>query len=71
MEMAYLVIQDKEIDLVAIVDNEKKIRIFGYQVVGIEEIHKHSPRFLLITKELDVHLAKLIPDSVEIVDIRI
>lgn len=71
MEMAYLVIKDKEIDLVAIVDNEKKIRIFGYQVIGVDEIYKHAPCFLLVTKELDVHTIKLIPDSVQIVDIRI
>ena len=39
MELAYLVIQDKEeLDLVAIVDDEAKIRIFGYHVIGTEEI---------------------------------
>src|SRR3989338_7870941 len=39
MELAYLVIQDKELDLVAIVDDEMKIRIFGYHVIGVEEIN--------------------------------
>ncbi|MEP9410125.1 MAG: winged helix-turn-helix transcriptional regulator [Candidatus Brocadia sp.] len=71
MEMAYLVIQDKEIDLVAIVDDEKKIRIFGYQVIGIRELCRYTPHFLLITKEPDGHTIKQIPDSVKIVDIRI
>lgn len=71
MEMAYLVIQDKELDLVAIIDNEKKIRIFGYHVIGIEEIKKYTPDFLLLTKELDAYTTKQIPDSIKIVDIRI
>ncbi len=71
MEMAYLVIQDKEIDLVAIIDNELKIRIFGYHVVGIDEIHKYAPDFLLVTKEVDAYTIKQIPDSIKIVDIRI
>jgi len=71
MEMAYLVIQDKEIDLVAIVDNEIKIRIFGYYVVGIDEINKYAPAFLLVTKELDTHTIQQIPNSIKIVDIRL
>ncbi|TVM04155.1 MAG: hypothetical protein CV087_01795 [Candidatus Brocadia sp. WS118] len=71
MEMAYLVIQDKELDLVAIVDNETKIRIFGYQVIGIEEINKYAPDFLLVTKELEAHDIRQISDSTTIFDIRI
>lgn len=71
MEMAYLVIQDKELDLVAIIDNEKKIRIFGYHVIGIEEIKKYTPDFLLVTKELDAYTIKQISDSIKVVDIRI
>ncbi|MDN3515940.1 MAG: hypothetical protein NG747_16305 [Candidatus Brocadia sp.] len=71
MEMAYLVIQDKEIDLVAIVDDEKKIRTFGYQVIGIDEINTYAPHFLLLTKELGAHTLKQIPDSIKIVDIRL
>lgn len=70
MEMAYLVIQDKELDLVAIVDNEKKIRIFGYHVIGVEEIKKYTTDFLLVTKELDAYTTRQIPDSIKIVDIR-
>src|SRR3970040_934257 len=54
MELAYLVIQAKELDLVAIVDDEMKIRIFGYHVIGIEEISTCSPDYLLLTKELDI-----------------
>ena len=45
MELAYLVIQDKELELVAIVDDEMKIRIFGYHVIGIEEVNTHAPDF--------------------------
>ena len=69
-EVAYLVIQDKELDLVAIVDNEIKIRIFGYNVIGIDEINKYNPHFLLLTKELDARSIKQISDSIQIVDIR-
>ncbi|MCF6147839.1 MAG: winged helix-turn-helix transcriptional regulator [Candidatus Kuenenia sp.] len=72
MEIAYLVIQDKELDLVAVIDDEMKIRIFGYHVIGIEEISIYSPDYLLLTKELDlVEVKKHIPDSVKIVDIRV
>ena len=72
MELAYLVIQDKEgLDLVAIVDDETKIRIFGYHVIGIEEINTHIPDFLLLTKELDTDKIKQVPYSTIIVDIRI
>ena len=71
MEIAYLVIQDKELDLVAIVDNETKIRIFGYHVIGIEEIHKYAPDFLLVTKELCSYTTKQIADTIKIVDIRL
>ncbi|OHB98717.1 MAG: hypothetical protein A2Z57_01720 [Planctomycetes bacterium RIFCSPHIGHO2_12_39_6] len=72
MELAYLVIQDKEeLDLVAIVDDETKIRIFGYHVIGIEEINTHTPDFLLLTKELDAEKVKQIPDCTKVVDIRI
>jgi len=72
MELAYLVIQDKEeLDLVAIVDDEAKIRIFGYHVIGLEEIKNNAPHFLLLTKELDAEEAGQIPNSTEIVDIRI
>lgn len=71
MEMAYLVIQDKELDLVAIVDNETKIRIFGYYVIGIEEINKYAPDFLLVTKELGFDITKQIADTIKIVDLRL
>ena len=71
MELAYLVIQDKELELVAIVDDEAKIRIFGYHVVGTEEINNYSPNFLLLTKELDTEKVKQIPDCIKVVDIRI
>lgn len=71
MEIAYLVIQDKELDLVAIVDDETKIRIFGYHVVGTEEINNYSPDFLMLTKELDAGKIKQIPISTKIVDIRL
>lgn len=72
MELAYLVIQDKEeLDLVAIVDDEVKIRIFGYHVIGSEEINNHSPDFLLITKELDEEKVNHISNFTQIVDIRI
>ncbi len=71
MEMAYLVIQDKELEFVAIVDNETKIRIFGYHVIGIEEIHKYAPDFLLVTKELGSYTTKQIADTIKIVDIRL
>lgn len=71
MEMVYLVIQDKELDLVAIIDNETKIRIFGYQVIGIEEINKYAPDFILATKELDMHTSRHIADTIKIVDIRL
>jgi predicted ArsR family transcriptional regulator len=71
MEVAYLVIQNKQLDLVAIVDDEVKIRVFGYQVIGIEEINTHTPDFLLLTKELDADKIKQIPYSTIIVDIRI
>ncbi|HHT9160154.1 MAG TPA: winged helix-turn-helix transcriptional regulator [Candidatus Brocadiaceae bacterium] len=72
MELAYLVIQDKEeLDLVAIVDDEAKIRIFGYHVVGTEEINNYSPDFLMLTKELDAGKIKQIPISTKIVDIRL
>jgi predicted ArsR family transcriptional regulator len=71
MELAYLVIQDKELDLVAIVDDEMKIRIFGYHVIGIEEINIRAPDFLLLTKELDAEDAKQILDCTKIVDIRL
>ena len=71
MELAYLVIQDKELELVAIVDDEMKIRIFGYHVIGIEEINTHTPDFLLLTKELDAEKVKQIPDCTKVVDIRI
>ncbi|HEY4482284.1 MAG TPA: winged helix-turn-helix transcriptional regulator [Candidatus Brocadiaceae bacterium] len=71
MELAYLVIQDKELELVAIVDDEMKIRIFGYHVIGIEEINTHAPDFLLLTKELDAEKVKQIPDCTKVVDIRI
>lgn len=71
MEMAYLVIQDKEIDLVAIVDDENKIRIFGYRVIGTDEINTYAPHFLLLTKELDAHVMRQISDSTKIVDIRL
>ena len=71
MELAYLVIQDKELELVAIVDDEMKIRIFGYHVIGIEEINIHPPDFLLLTKELDVEKLKQIPDCTKVVDIRL
>ena len=71
MELAYLVIQDKELELVAIVDDEAKIRIFGYHVIGIEEINTHTPDFLLLTKELDADKREQVPCSTIIVDIRI
>lgn len=71
MEMAYLVIQDKELDLVAIVDNETKIRIFGYQVIGTEELNKYTPDFLLTTKELDRYTSQHLADTIKIVDIRL
>lgn len=71
MEIAYLVMQDREQDLVAIIDDEVKIRIFGYHVVGIEEINNYTPNFLLLTKELDADKTKQIPDSTKIVDIRL
>jgi len=71
MELAYLVIQDKELELVAIADDEMKIRIFGYHVIGIEEINTHAPDFLLLTKELDAEKVKQIPDCTKVVDIRI
>jgi len=71
MELAYLVIQDKELELVAIVDDEMKIRIFGYHVIGIEEINTHAPDFLLLTKELDAEKVKQIQDCTKVVDIRI
>ena len=71
MELAYLVIQDKELELVAIVDDEAKIRIFGYHVVGTEEINNYSPDFLMLTKELDASKIKQMPVSTEIVDIRL
>jgi len=71
MEMAYLVIQDKELDLVAIVDNETQIRIFGYHVIGIEEMNKYAPDFLLVTKELGSYTTKQIADTIKIVDIRL
>lgn len=72
MELAYLVIQDKEeLDLVAIVDDEAKIRIFGYHVIGLEEIRNNAPNFLLLTKELDAEKIKQIADYTKIVDIRL
>ena len=71
MELAYLVIQDKELELVAIVDDEIKIRIFGYHVIGIEEINTHTPDFLLLTKALDADKMEQVPYSTIIVDIRI
>ena len=71
MELAYLVIQDKELELVAIVDDETKIRIFGYQVIGTEEIKNHSPHFLLLTKELSAEKMEQIPDCTKVVDIRL
>src|SRR3989339_1669902 len=72
MELAYLVIQDKEeLDLVAIVDDEMKIRIFGYHVIGTEEMSNYSPHFLLLTKEFDAEKVKQIPDGTKVVDIRI
>ena len=71
MELAYLVIQDKELELVAIVDDEMKIRIFGYHVIGTEEISNYSPHFLLLTKEFDAEKVKQIPDGTKVVDIRI
>lgn len=69
MELAYLVIQDKELDLVAIADDDMKIRIFGYHVIGTEELNNCSPDFLLLTKELDGSKRKHIPDFTKIVDI--
>ncbi len=60
-----------ELELIAIVDDEAKIRIFGYHVIGIEEINDCSPDFLLLTKELDANKRRLIPDSVTLVDIRL
>lgn len=71
MELAYLVIHDKELDLVAIVDDEMKIRIFGYHVIGIDELNNYSPDFLLLTKELDIERTKQISDFTKIVDIRL
>jgi len=71
MELAYLVIQDKELELVAIVDDEMKIRIFGYHVIGIDELNNYSPDFLLLTKELDIKRTKQISDFTKIVDIRL
>ena len=72
MELAYLVIQDKEeLDLVAIVDDEMKIRIFGYHVIGTEEMNNLSPHFLLLTKEFDAEKVKQIPDYTKVVDIRL
>ncbi|MCR4322193.1 MAG: hypothetical protein NUV74_17885, partial [Candidatus Brocadiaceae bacterium] len=71
MELAYLVIQDKELDLVAIVDDEMKIRIFGYHVIGIDELNNYSPDFLLLTKKLDMERTKQISDFTKIVDIRL
>ncbi len=71
MELAYLVIQDKELELVAIVDDEMKIRIFGYHVIGIEELNVCSPDFLLLTKELDANKGKQVSGFAKIVDIRL
>lgn len=71
LEVAYLIIKNKEIELVAIVDDEMKIRIFGYYVIGIEELSNYSPHFLLLTKELDAEKMKQIPYSTVIADIRI
>ena len=72
MELAYLVIQDKdELDLVAIVDDEMKIRIFGYHVIGVEEINSFSPEFLLLTKELGADKRKQVQSSTTVVDIRL
>lgn len=72
MEIAYLIIQDKELDLVAIVDNETKIRIFGYHVVGIDELSNYAPNFLLLTKEFPpLDYANQLPVSIEVVDIRL
>jgi DNA-binding MarR family transcriptional regulator len=71
LEVAYLVIKNKEIELVAIVDDEIKIRIFGYYVIGTEELTNLSPHFLLLTKEPDAKKMKQIPYSTVIVDIRI
>lgn len=72
MELAYLVIQDKEdLNLVAIVDDEMKIRICGYHVIGLEEIRNNAPHFLLLTKELDAEKLKQIADCTKIIDIRI
>jgi len=71
MEVAYLVIQDKELELVAIIDDEVKIRIFGYHVIGTEEIKNHTPHFLLLTKELDAAKVNQIPDCTKVVDIRL
>ncbi|HHT9138747.1 MAG TPA: winged helix-turn-helix transcriptional regulator [Candidatus Wunengus sp. YC60] len=71
MEIAYLVIQDKELELVAIVDDETKIRIFGYHVIGSDELTIYSPDFLLLTKEFDAEKVKQIPDYTKVVDIRL
>lgn len=71
MELAYLVIQDKELELVAIVDDEMKIRIFGYHVIGVEEINSFSPEFLLLTKELCADKRKQVQPSTIVVDIRL
>jgi len=71
MELAYLVIQDKELELVAIVDDEMKIRIFGYHVIDTEELNNYSPDFLLLTKELSADEIKQVPVSTKVVDIRI
>jgi hypothetical protein len=71
MEVAYLVVQNKELDLVAIVDDEMQIRIFGYRVIGIDEISKYSPDYVLVTKEIDKSELKKIPGSIAVVDIRL
>jgi predicted ArsR family transcriptional regulator len=71
MEIAYLVVKDKELDLVAIVDNETKIRIFGYQVTSIDEISQYAPDFLLLTKGLDAGRSKQTLNSIKVVDIRL
>lgn len=71
LEIAYLVVQDKELELVAIIDDETKIRIFGYHVMGIEDINICPPDFLLLTKELNANKRRQIPDSIAVVDIRL
>ncbi|MDR4508406.1 MAG: winged helix-turn-helix transcriptional regulator [Candidatus Brocadiaceae bacterium] len=70
MEIAYLVVKDKELDLVAIIDDEIKIRIFGYHVEGSEKINEYSPHFLLLTKELETEKRKNIQSTTNIIDIR-